>query len=129
VFGPDEMQVDKGDARIDDDDRTHMLVSLREGLPAGVYTVRWWTLSAEDGDTDSGEFTFTVNPEATRSSPTIALTPTTSSAPEPVPSPTPASSPTPSPLGRRGLPCLGGVVLGGLALGLGVTPRRSRGVA
>jgi hypothetical protein len=29
-------------------------------LPAGVYTVNWSSVSAEDGDPDSGSYTFTV---------------------------------------------------------------------
>jgi hypothetical protein len=133
VFGPDGTQVDKGDTRIDDDDRTHMIVSLQEDLPAGVYTVRWRTLSADDGDDDSGEFTFTVDLEAAQETPlpspgvTPALTATPT--PERVLSPTPSPAPIAPSSGQGGLPCLGGVILGGLGLGLVLAPRwRSRGV-
>jgi methionine-rich copper-binding protein CopC len=132
VFGPSGMQVDKKDTQIDDDDRTHMSVSLPEGLPTGVYTVRWRTLSADDGDDDSGEFTFTVNLEAAQETPvpspgaTPALTATP--IPEPVLSPTPPA-PTAPPSGQSGLPCLGGAILAGLGLALVLPPRwRSRGV-
>jgi methionine-rich copper-binding protein CopC len=134
VFGPSGAQTDKGDARIDDDDRTHMIVSLPEALPAGTYTVRWQTLSAEDGDTDSGEFTFTVDPEAARTTPppepTLAPQPTATAVVEPVSTPTPPPAPTEASSGPGGLPCLGGLILGGLVLGLVLAPRqRSRGVS
>ena len=68
-------QVDLGDGRVDldDPDRKLMLVSL-PALPTGVYTVRWSTLSAEDGDWDSGTFTFGVGvmPPATGAQPAPA---------------------------------------------------------
>jgi len=134
VFGPTGVQVDKKDARIDDDDRTHMTVSLQAGLPAGVYTVRWRTLSAEDGDPANGEFSFTVNSAAAQQTPlpssgaTPVLTTTTTT--EPILTPTLSPVPTAAPAGQGGLPCLGGIVLGGLSLGLVVAPRlRSRGMA
>ena len=61
VFDEAGNQVDLGDGRVDldDPDRKLMLVSL-PALPAGVYTVRWVTSSAEDGDCDSGSFTVGV---------------------------------------------------------------------
>ncbi len=45
-------RVDLGDGRVDldDPDRKLMLVSL-PAMSVGIYTVRWSTLSAEDGDT------------------------------------------------------------------------------
>ncbi|HYU18623.1 MAG TPA: copper resistance CopC family protein [Chloroflexota bacterium] len=54
-------QVDLGDGRVDldDPDRKVMLVSL-PGLPTGVYTVKWMTISAEDGDDADGTFAFGV---------------------------------------------------------------------
>lgn len=127
VIGPDGTQVDQGDARIDDDDRTHMIVSLQKDLPAGTYTVRWRTLSADDGDTDSGEFTFTVDPEAAQvtplPNPTAGAEPLLETpAPSPVPTLTPPPSPTPTPQVGVGLPCLSGVVLGVLALSV-LAPR------
>jgi methionine-rich copper-binding protein CopC len=118
VVGPDGARVDKEDARIDDDDRTHMIVSLQGDLPAGAYTVRWQSLSADDGDADSGEFGFAVDPAASP--------PQTSGAPQPVATPSAAAvAPTPAPPAqgtqelpsqeRGGLPCLGGF-LGAAAL-------------
>ena len=35
---------------------------MPSGLEPGVYTVRWKTLSAEDGDDASGEYQFTYDP-------------------------------------------------------------------
>ena len=54
-------QVDLGDGRVDldDPDRKVMLVSLPD-LPEGVYMVFWTTVSAEDGDVESGAFSFGV---------------------------------------------------------------------
>jgi len=124
VFDPDGVQVDKGDARLDDDDRRHMFVSLPEGLPAATYTVRWRNLSAEDGDTDSGEFSFTVDPAAAQA--TSQPTPTATAAPTSPPTPTPAPGPSSKPGG--GLPCFGGLLS---ASGLTVLRlrRRNRGSA
>jgi methionine-rich copper-binding protein CopC len=120
VFGPDGMQVDKRDARIDDDDRTHMIVSLPTDLPPGKYTVRWRTLSVEDGDSDSGEFSFTIDPAAAAITPQPSPTATPTSTPTPLPPPTPAQT-------RGGLPCLSGAVFGMLALVIVMPQRRERG--
>lgn len=52
-------RVDLGDGQVDQDDpdRKSMLVSV-PALPVGVYTVYWSNLSAEDGHTGCGTFTF-----------------------------------------------------------------------
>jgi copper resistance protein C len=54
-------QVDLGDGRVDldDPDRKAMTVSVPE-LPAGVYTVEFTTVSAEDGDAEPGTIAFGV---------------------------------------------------------------------
>ncbi len=137
VYGPGGTRVDEGDARIDDDDRTHMIVSLQPGLPAGTYTVEWETLSAEDGDEDSGEFSFTVSPASEGGTPPAseigtaqAATPTeTPTTPPPTASPTPmpttpVPSSTPAPDGGA-LACLSGLLVGGLAT-VGMLWGRSR---
>ncbi len=46
--------------RIGPDDRTRVTVTL-EPMPDGVYSVRWRTLSAEDGHTRSGVYFLAVN--------------------------------------------------------------------
>lgn len=127
VYGPGGARVDNGDARIDDDDRTRLFVSLQTGLPAGTYTVRWRTLSAEDFETDSGEFSFALDPSVAET--TSQPSPTTT----PVPTRTPAPRPTaaPSPQATGGLTCLGSgvfgvVVLGVLVLGMWRRQRNTR---
>ena len=60
VYGPDKQRVDLDDFAIDDDDRKLMTVSLPPDLANGVYTVRWRSLSAGDGDDADGEFQFTI---------------------------------------------------------------------
>lgn len=74
-----------------DPDRKRLTVELRPELPAGVYTVTWTTVSAEDGDTETGSFTFTIAGSATPvASP--AASPAASPRTEPTASPKPATS-------------------------------------
>ena len=96
VYGPDDQRVDLDDAAIDDDNRKLMTVSLQSDLPNGVYTVRWRTLSADDGDTAEGEFQFTIQADE----PEAEATPTATSTPVPTatavpdqPSPTNTAAP------------------------------------
>ncbi len=96
VYGPDDQRVDLDDAAIDDDNRKLMTVSLQSDLPNGVYTVRWRTLSADDGDTAEGEFQFTIQADE----PEAEATPTATSSPVPTatavpdqPSPTNTAAP------------------------------------
>jgi methionine-rich copper-binding protein CopC len=142
VTGPDGSRVDTGDAQLDDDDRKHLFVPLAENLPEGLYTVRWRNLSAEDGDTDEGEFTFTVGSGASpaaeevvtgtsvitsvtapTSAPTVTEAPTA-----PPPSPTvgeAAASDSEKQASPGGLPCLGSAGLALAAMAVVIT-RRSR---
>ncbi len=55
-------QVDNGDGGVDlnDPDHASLIVTLPPSLPPGVYTAHWTAVSAEDGDTTEGEFTFNV---------------------------------------------------------------------
>ena len=53
-------QVDNNDDVLDPANPRHMTVTLPGGLAAGVYTVHWYTVSDEDGDDDSGQYTFTI---------------------------------------------------------------------
>lgn len=64
-------RVDTGNTTLDPNDtrRRTLLVSLKAGLGAGTYTVAWKTLSADDGETAEGRFTFTVRGSATGSAP------------------------------------------------------------
>lgn len=62
VFDSQNQQVDNGDGGVDLNDLDHltMVVSLPP-LPAGEYTVRWTSVSVEDGDAEEGEFSFNVS--------------------------------------------------------------------
>ena len=69
-------QVDLGDGRVDQDDpdRKSMIVSLPP-LPYGVYWVYYLTASAEDGDEETGFFSFGVGvtpPAASTATPAAA---------------------------------------------------------
>lgn len=55
-------------AAIDNANRKKLSVPLPAGLLPGTYTVRWRTLSADDGDTASGNYSFRIDPGATPSS-------------------------------------------------------------
>ena len=67
VVGPNGSRVDTGDGHVDlnDPDRKTMLVSVKSGSGPGTYTVNWTTVSADDGDSASGSFTFQVATTAT----------------------------------------------------------------
>lgn len=65
VFDEAGQEITVVDAVVDNGNRRRMSVLLPATLQPGVYTVRWRTLSAEDGDTASGEFQFTYDPAAT----------------------------------------------------------------
>jgi len=75
VTGADGQRVDNGEAMIDSADRKRLSVQLVPGIPAGVYTVGWTSLSATDGDTAEGSFTFTVDPNTSPSSGGVKSTP------------------------------------------------------
>lgn len=117
VYAADGARQDLGDTAIDDDDRTLMMVSLAPALPDGVYTVRWHSLSAEDGHEGAGEFTFTVDAAAADDADTAAQaqpTATPTSAPATA-TPPPPTATAPAPAAR--LPCLGGAAPLLLAVG------------
>ncbi len=61
VRGPDGARVDQGNPRLEPMGRA-MIVPLKPHLPIGRYTVRWTSVSAEDGQTRTGSFDFTVAP-------------------------------------------------------------------
>jgi len=71
VYGPSGKLISQGDATIALNDPTHMSVAIKPEK-AGVYTVYWKTVSADDGDPDQGAFGFTVT--STSSSPSTATT-------------------------------------------------------
>ncbi len=148
VYGPDEQRVDLDDFAIDDDDRKLMTVSLPPDLANGVYTVRWRSLSADDGDDANGEFQFTIQSDVpTAEAPATETPESTTEAAQPSPTDTaqpeqaepqqtPSAAdtdsevPETSPDQGPGLPCLGSSVplillLGGLLIGRGRRYRRN----
>ncbi|MCC6387053.1 MAG: copper resistance protein CopC [Dehalococcoidia bacterium] len=57
-------------AVIDNNDRKHISVTLpHSGLRPGVYTIKWKTLSADDGDTAEGTLSFTWDPNVAQVQP------------------------------------------------------------
>ncbi|MEP7215174.1 MAG: copper resistance protein CopC [Anaerolineaceae bacterium] len=60
-------EVTKQPATIDSVNRKKLSVPLPTGLATGTYTVRWRTLSADDGDSASGNYAFTFDPNGTPS--------------------------------------------------------------
>jgi copper resistance protein C len=61
VFDSGGTQVDRGNPRVGNTGRKTISVSLDPSkMGEGVYTVKWNTLSADDGDEAGGEFRFTV---------------------------------------------------------------------
>jgi methionine-rich copper-binding protein CopC len=66
-------QIDLGDGHVDldDPDRKAMLVSL-PNLSTGYYTVEWYTVSAEDGDSETGTFIIGVGMPASGGTPSGA---------------------------------------------------------
>jgi methionine-rich copper-binding protein CopC len=65
VFDAGGNEVTAVAAVIDNADRTRLTVPLPADLLPGTYTVKWKTLSSEDGDPANGSVTFTYDPAAT----------------------------------------------------------------
>jgi methionine-rich copper-binding protein CopC len=62
VIAPDGSRADVGNSAVDttDPNRTTLTVTLRTGLGNGTYVVNYTTVSAEDGDTETSRFTFSI---------------------------------------------------------------------
>lgn len=109
------------DSELDDDDRTHVTVSLPPALPDGRYTVIWHTLSDQDGEEAQGAFHFFVG-EGPYDGETPAPTST-----EETPTPALTAAPSTSDDGSDGVPAWGlivgiigaAIVAGGAGLALG----------
>jgi methionine-rich copper-binding protein CopC len=72
VYGPSGKLISQGDATVALNDPTHMSVTIKPDK-AGVYTVYWKTVSADDGDPDQGAFGFTVT-STSSTAPTATVT-------------------------------------------------------
>jgi len=62
VLGPQGTEVTTEAALIDNANRRLLSVNLPCNLPPGPYTVKWKSLSSEDGDPADGELSFVVDP-------------------------------------------------------------------
>lgn len=62
VFDASGIEVTTTAAAIDNGNRRKLTVALPSALSAGVYTVKWKTLSADDGDPAIGSVSFTIDP-------------------------------------------------------------------
>jgi methionine-rich copper-binding protein CopC len=67
-------------ATVDSATHTSISVPLPANLPAGVYTIKWSTVSAGDGDSAEGTFTFTVAAQPTATASPTSTAPATPSA-------------------------------------------------
>lgn len=67
VFDASGKKVTTVAAVIDNSDRRKISVPLPSNLAIGTYTVKWKTLSADDGDPANGELSFTYDPAKTPS--------------------------------------------------------------
>ncbi len=56
-----QVQADNGDGHVDTNARTQMSATLKPGLGAGVYTVKWHTVTEDDNGIVDGTITFTVS--------------------------------------------------------------------
>lgn len=62
VFDAAGKEVTTVAAVVDNNDRTRLSVAMPSDLAPGKYTVRWQSLSSEDGDPADGELSFTYDP-------------------------------------------------------------------
>ena len=130
VWDANGVQVDKKDAHVDLNDPDHktLIVSLDpSGIKDGIYTVKYHTVTPDDGGVTDGTFQFIAGSVATTSTQaltstvvtsTLAVTPTVAPAPTPAPeaTPTPVPQPTPAALPPTG----GSQAASGLMVGLGL---------
>jgi len=63
-----QVQADNGDGHVDTNARTQMSATLKPGLGAGVYTVKWHTVTEDDNGMADGTITFTVSDTGTNGS-------------------------------------------------------------
>ena len=114
VYGPAGDLISQGNAKVSLSNPKEMSVTIKPGSN-GVYVVRWITVSAVDGDPDEGAFVFTVSPGVS-ATPTTATTTTNTTTP-------------PTTFGTSGVPLWVPIVVGvlalliGLASGLGIGRR------
>ena len=77
VVGADGTTVSQGAGAISPTDVKTMSVALQANLAPGVYTVKWASKSAADGDSANGSYNFTVGAATATSAPVAAALPNT----------------------------------------------------
>lgn len=119
VYGPDDALISQGNATVGLNDPTKMSVTIKPEKD-GIYIVRWYTVSADDGDAAQGAFAFTVGAAASTTSsaaPTVSAQSTAA---------TPQTTSTTSTSNASGTPLWVPIVAAlvalivGLAAGLGI---------
>ena len=130
VWDANGVQVDKKDAHVDLNDPDHktLIVSLDPAsMKDGIYTVKYHTVTPDDGGVTDGTFQFVAGSAATTSTQaltstavtsTLAVTPTVAPTPAPAATPTEAVVPAPTPAALP--PTGGGQAAVGLIVGLGL---------
>ncbi len=138
VWGANGVQVDKQDAHVDLNDPDHktLIVSLDpSSVKDGIYTVKYHTVTPDDGGVTDGTFQFIAGSAAASTqaltstvvtstlavtpavaSPSTAVTPTLAATPTVAPTVAPAPQPTPAALPSTG----GSQAAVGLVVGLGL---------
>jgi methionine-rich copper-binding protein CopC len=129
VIGPSSDAVQIGDTQIDDDDRKHIWVNLQSDLEAGSYLVEWRNLSVEDGHSEEGSFSFTLDPRAEATStpmgeepPVEAATPTPPASPSATEGAQATDTPLPEPESVTPQPSPTASASDGSSCALGATP-------
>ncbi|QBD83309.1 hypothetical protein EPA93_48055 [Ktedonosporobacter rubrisoli] len=85
VYSPTGELISQGNAKIPLDHPKEMSISIKAS-GAGVYIVRWITVSADDGNPNEGAFIFTVNPNKVMGTTRVAAKSTTPATKAPAPS-------------------------------------------
>jgi len=135
VWDANGVQVDKQDAHVDLNDPDHktLIVSLDpSSMKDGIYTVKYHTVTPDDGGVTDGTFQFIAGSAATTSTQaltstvvtsTLAVTPTVAPTPAPAASAQPplgTSTPAPQPTPAALPPTGGSQAAVGLMVGLGL---------
>jgi len=86
VSGPDgdDVTADGAGVDLDNPDRNTLVAPLASDLPDGEYTVEWVALSLADGHETSGDFSFTVDPNAPDEASPVVQAPDATATPIPV---------------------------------------------
>lgn len=86
VVGPDgqDITADNAGVNLDNPDRNTLVAPLTGDLPDGEYTVEWVALSLADGHETSGDFSFTVDPNAPEEASPVVAAPESTTTPIPI---------------------------------------------